>query len=768
MKIILLHILLVALSFSAFAQSRPCDNYDCMMTQARAALQKEQYREALNKARAAKAFDATKSKEADSFIEAVFYAIEQKKTEAESAQKEAENQALIAKWEAKRAGKMARLSQNLALAAEFSAFDPTLSLNITRYCFANNPEDLSAKSNYKKYLDYSNNMACKMVLGHKDPSQSLSEDFDEGGYLAYLSDEDTSQSLSRVKAVSISADGKKAIVQFSAVAQLYDLETGAYEILQFDESPLFYDKIILAPDGKKCYAFGAYGSRRKVVQCYDLEDKKMYSISLEVSAIEISKNSSFCILGTTEGTLYKWTPATDSLEQFSGKHYEKINDISISADGKYFLTGSDDRSARLWSLKSKKTVQVYLGHEGAVIAVALSPDAKKCITSGTDFGIRIWKAETGRLQTELSGFFQYTATQIEYSEDGNSFFIGNSAEPTRKWDTKTLRLIRTFSEVRAPFAISGFFVLTRSVDEKARLWYAKDMPGFRSFQNRENPIKAVQLFDNNRFAYLVAEDGELIFWNIERAFLYFKANENLSKAVNPEKIFVDTANHQVIVSSSNNRIWKYHYGHSSSKIELYPVGEDLRGNSFFMDFNELRKTRLLERSTDKLVIDTSYLQYQLDGVLEVDPQYLDPNTGRFVSFENDSLFLTAERSTIIAVVNMTKGVTVKELIGHTGNVIATAFSSDGKWCISGSMDNTAKVWDIATGELIYTFVGHLSPVNHVTISDDKQFCTTMSQDGTVIIWQTTSDCSGCNTYQSTTLDLLNNGVLLEPEDLKKN
>ena len=44
------------------------------------------------------------------------------------------------------------------------------------------------------------------------------------------------------------------------------------------------------------------------------------------------------------------------------------------------------------------------------------------------------------------------------------------------------------------------------------------------------------------------------------------------------------------------------------------------------------------------------------------------------------------------------------LSGHTNNIYALAFSPDGKTLASGSMDQTVKLWDTATGQLRETIV----------------------------------------------------------------
>ena len=48
--------------------------------------------------------------------------------------------------------------------------------------------------------------------------------------------------------------------------------------------------------------------------------------------------------------------------------------------------------------------------------------------------------------------------------------------------------------------------------------------------------------------------------------------------------------------------------------------------------------------------------------------------------------------------------------GHDDSVVSAAFSPDGKRVVTASEDNTARIWDAATGREIVALKGHEGPV----------------------------------------------------------
>jgi WD40 repeat protein len=72
--------------------------------------------------------------------------------------------------------------------------------------------------------------------------------------------------------------------------------------------------------------------------------------------------------------------------------------------------------------------------------------------------------------------------------------------------------------------------------------------------------------------------------------------------------------------------------------------------------------------------------------------------------------------------------------GHTGPLMAIAFSPDGGAMLTGSGDGTVKSWDARTGEERVTVEGHDNPVFPVAFSPDGRLVASGSYDGVVRLW----------------------------------
>ncbi|MCC6549557.1 MAG: caspase family protein [Ignavibacteriaceae bacterium] len=73
--------------------------------------------------------------------------------------------------------------------------------------------------------------------------------------------------------------------------------------------------------------------------------------------------------------------------------------------------------------------------------------------------------------------------------------------------------------------------------------------------------------------------------------------------------------------------------------------------------------------------------------------------------------------------------------GHTLPVSSAVFSPDGRFIVSGSWDQTIKIWETSTGKLIRTLHSDGRGVTSLSISPDGKYIVSGCFDGKIVLWE---------------------------------
>ncbi|CAI5507240.1 unnamed protein product [Closterium sp. Naga37s-1] len=100
--------------------------------------------------------------------------------------------------------------------------------------------------------------------------------------------------------------------------------------------------------------------------------------------------------------------------------------------------------------QEEESVLHITGPQGRIMRCVWGPLNQTLIGAGEDCIIRMWDAETGKLlrETEPEVAHSKTVTSLSKSADGSHFITGSLDKCAKLWDTRTLRLLKTYQTER--------------------------------------------------------------------------------------------------------------------------------------------------------------------------------------------------------------------------------------------------------------------------------------------------------------------------------
>lgn len=172
---------------------------------------------------------------------------------------------------------------------------------------------------------------------------------------------------------------------------------------------------------------------------------------------------------------------------------------------------------------------------------------------------------------------------------------------------------------------------------------------------------------------------------------------NYSNAVKLAQSFLDDENFEAaneLLRELPEKLHGWEWSHLWNRAN--PVHTSIRDVSVGRWFSDSRRVLLVGRNglirVYDVVTDEELLAIETESVRTTDIA-LNPA---------ETMVAHSEFSPRITLYDLVSGLELRELIGHRGIVFGVRFSPDGAYLISQSLDGTAKVWDVDSGENLWT------------------------------------------------------------------
>ncbi len=418
--------------------------------------------------------------------------------------------------------------------------------------------------------------------------------------------------------------------------------------------------------------------------------------------------------------------ASGELKTLLRGHSDTIKGLAFSHDGKQLISASWDKSAIVWDVETQELLHRLSGHTGAVMAAAFTPDGLRAVTASLDKTLRLWNVADGALIEEMTGHADRVQGLAVSPKDG-SIASGDVSGEIRLWDGGTGAFIKVLAKQKAEAAS-----LTFSPDGRLLLSGEGYCAGSCSFtQHIFGVLDGRELathsgHGNSVYAAAFAPDGGLA------ATGGFNGDIRLWAAA--------TGKTAAVLRGTGRQVWNVGFaaegrniawGNSYSGLK-YPDGVNKRGpleislrlpgNGEMLSepqpvdnlegwasardsFGPLSLRLRMGARTGRYPILDLLNEGQPSGV-SIELNAMDGVQHRSFTFSPDGRQIVSGGNAGMLWVYGLDGNKLGKFVGHESDVSALAVSPDGRCLVSGSGDQTVRLWNLQTrGLLVSLFRG---------------------------------------------------------------
>jgi WD40 repeat protein len=466
------------------------------------------------------------------------------------------------------------------------------------------------------------------------------------------------------------------------------------------------------------------------------------------------------------------------------------------------VTGSYDRTARVWNMETGEELRVLKGHTRGVRCLQF--DEAKLITGSMDRTLKIWNWRTGELMRTLEGHTEGIVclhfnndilasgsadsnikiwnfrsgecyTLRGHSDWVNAVLLWGAKSTSNKADWNGRQLDDSVTAQKDDAGSANTFLFSASDDGSIKLWDLQARECLMSYDGHVGQVQSIKLvmLDDDAIRKLTssagggvgADQAESIQRNELRAQrdTQSASNQGIQEATHhaasyfvnaPESDQVDEADTSAVPTGPNT------CGYNPPAVPggreantgsapAIPARFTYRGSRGEPTNREKNSPIRMDKKKNASEIDESLLHLQkrlcqagLVAPLPIDAELADlegplaanwvPSTDKTKDHHQTQrpVLISGSLDNTIRLWCVRTGRCIRTLFGHTEGI--WSLSLDKLRIASASHDRCIKTWDTDTGMCTQTFVGHRGAVTCVQLGDDK--IVSGSDDGDCRIW----------------------------------
>ena len=561
----------------------------------------------------------------------------------------------------------------------------------------------------------------------------------------------------KISDIGFSPNTNQLVTASDKDVRVWDAATGA-EVSRLDQAGVW--TIAFSSNGK--YLATANSDRDPPVRIWDPETgDEIAEIDQDVvTDIEFSPDSERLAISHASAAGL-WDP--DSGDQVASLDYGEGSPtvLAFSPNGEYLAAGSGPaagaNTARVWNVDSREQV-AQVSHEGSLLDIEFSPDGTHLATASDDKTARLWEVSSGDEITRVE--HEDLVSSVDFSPDGRYLSTASYDNTARVWDLfmggeEVARAIHGDAAKEAVFSPDGGYLATASDDNTARVW---DVAGREFAQMVHTDANAFAASPDGRYLATAGMDGTVRVWDPASG----EEVSSMAHGANVMSVAISPDGEQLVTGGVDNtaRIWDVASGREISQLDHQGSVDDVAfspdgryvatgsGDNTIRLWNSASGEEVRRFAYgDFLPSDTSGLDRETRETLARASGLLTTGAVR-VEFSPDGEFLAAANrlvegggtARVWALNEGSKATRVSHQRSTGGSVWDIAFSPDGERLATASDDNTARVWDVASGtEVARKAHGPSSSITDTVFGPDDRYLFAIGPVTRAWIWRPSDD-----------------------------
>jgi WD40 repeat protein len=305
-------------------------------------------------------------------------------------------------------------------------------------------------------------------------------------------------------------------------------------------------------------------------------------------------------------------------------------------------------------------VHTLHGHSSSVTSVVITPDGQTVVSGSSDSTIKLWNLNTGQEIHTLAGHLQ-GVTSIAISPDGQTLASGSKDRTIKVWNLSTQEEIYTInghSNIITSVAIcpDNKTLASASEDTTIKLWNLRNGEEIRTLKW---PVEVFYSLD-----ILFSPDGKIL--------LSSSADDYVSLSA------------VAFNFTTGDEIWTKHWKEGMDSVYAIAVSPDGETFATLHCVGTIKLWNLYTGTEIYTLAENS----MGDFCLAFSPDGKILASGGWDSGSEDD----STEPGIIELWNLDTRDKICSLLGHSWGVYSVAFSPDGQTLVSGSDENTIKIW----------------------------------------------------------------------------